>query len=88
MAIFEQWSICLKEIGADESEEPLSHNGSYIRYLYFARTVITGSRFINEHAERPGCLTEKAVIAACLMEVYDLYEGDDEYMDIGCYGFK
>ena len=75
LAIFDQWSVCLKEIGADESEEPLSHNGSYIRYLYFAHTVITGARFPIEPAEGAGTLSESAIIAAFLMEIYELQEG-------------
>lgn len=87
LAIFDQWSVCLKEIGGDESEEPLSHNGSYIRYLYFAHTVITGTRFPNEPADSSGSLSEMEIIGAFLLEVYELLEADDEYLDLSCYGF-
>jgi len=78
----------IKSIGMTNDQEPLTHNQAYLRYLHFAYAVSTGSRFYNEELHEHGIPSYESIIAACLLEAYELVGAGDDVMDTRCYGFE
>ncbi|RPA93471.1 hypothetical protein L873DRAFT_63510 [Choiromyces venosus 120613-1] len=87
---FEGWSVMVK--GTNElllhETDIASRNETWLDYLHFAHTVVTGSRFFNEKQDGRERPTDDEIIAACFFEAYKLGAGKDQVFQASCLQFS
>ncbi|KAG0127037.1 hypothetical protein HOY82DRAFT_542192 [Tuber indicum] len=79
--LFNNWSSMISSVGRTNDTSILTRDESYLRYLHYAHSVVTGSRFFNEAINDVGIPDSGDIIAACLLEAYELVHGDEEVLD-------